>query len=407
MNQTTPQSTPTVAKNTDEASFIDPLIVLAKYKKMILGIIVGVAMITAVISLSMPNIYTATARILPPQQQQSTATTMLGQLGGLTGMVGSTLGIKNPNDLYVGMLSSRVIADDIIARFRLKELYKKSTLEGTRATLRANVNFSSGKDGIISISVDDQEPKRAAAIANTYIDELDKLTQNLAVTEASQRRLFFERQLMRAKDDLANAEIALKTTQQKSGLIQPDEQGKSILGAVSKLRGKITDMEVQLGTMRSFATEDNPEYVRKKTELAGLRAQLSTLEKAQGLNGTDVMASTGNMPEASLEYVRKFRDVKYNETIYELIARQFEAAKLDEAKSALVIQVLDKAVVPENKSKPSRADMVILSALIAGFLSTLLAFILNGIEKNKGDPVSAERMELLLHALKNWSLRSS
>jgi len=304
--------TPVTPSEQDTISLFDLLLVLVKYRKMIIGITVAAALVSVGVALNMPNIYTATARILPPQQGQSSSMAMLGQLGSLAGAAGGALGIKNPNDLYIGMMNSRTLTDNIIARFKLKEAYKQDFLTDARATLQANVNVIAGKDGIIAIDVDDEDPKRAADIANAYVDELYKLTQNLAVTEASQRRLFFEKQLKLAKDELVAAEIAMKKTQEQTGIIKLEGQAEAIIKAVAELRAQIAATEVNLGAMRMFATLDNPDYVRRETELAGLRTQLAAMEKAQGPRSGDVSVSTRKMPEVGLEYVRKLRDVKYS-----------------------------------------------------------------------------------------------
>ncbi len=324
MNQTTEQSTPPAAQNTDEISLIDLLIVLAKHKRLIAKVTLGAAIIALIISFLLSNIYTATSRILPPQQNQSSASALLGQLGPLGGLGGSALGIKNSNDLYIGMLKSRSVADALIKRFDLQKIYDKSTETGARDNLAKYSHISSGKDGIITVSVDDKDPKRAAAIANAYVDELGKLNQTLAVTEASRRRLFFENQLKQAKDDLANAEVALKNIQLQSGLIQLDAQGKAIIDAIAKLRGQIAAKEVELGAMRTFATAQNADYVRTQQELAGLKKQLNKMEGNTGNDSSDegdVLVPTDKVPESGMEYVRKVRDVKYYETIYET-ARQ-------------------------------------------------------------------------------------
>jgi uncharacterized protein involved in exopolysaccharide biosynthesis len=250
------------AGDDDEASLLDFLIVLAKHKKFIAGVTLGAAIVSAAVSLLLPNIYTGTAKVLPPQQSQSTAAMLLGQLGGLAGLAGGSVGIKNPNDLYVGMLKSRTVADNIIGRFDLQRLYDQETMVETRKEFASNSSITTGKDGLINIEFDDEDPKRAAAVANAYVEELDKLTQSLAVTEAAQRRLFFERQLKQAKDDLSNAEVALKVTQEQTGLIKLDDQGRAIIEAVAALRGQISAKEVELRAMRTFTTEHNPDYVR-------------------------------------------------------------------------------------------------------------------------------------------------
>lgn len=379
---------PVQQQDDDEINLLDLLIVLAKHKKMILGLPFAAAVLVAGISLTMPNIYTATTRILPPQQQQSSAAAMLGQLGALAGGAGAALGIKNPNDLYVGMLKSRTVADNLIQQFKLTERFETEKQDDTRKVLETITAISAGKDGIISIEASDEDPKFAADLANAYVSELYKLTQNLAVTEASQRRLFFEKQLKIARNELAGAETAFKQTQEKTGVLELGAQGKAMIEAVGEIRAQIAAKEVQLSAMRTFATEQNPDFVRAQQELAGLRGQLAKLERG----GEAGLVPTGKLPEAGLENIRKLRDVKYYETLYELLAKQYELARVDEAKNASIIQVLDTAVPPDRKSKPKRALMVILTALAVGFMAVLWAFIKEAGEKARRDPEQAQRL---------------
>jgi len=383
-------------KQDDEISLLDLAIVLAKHQKLVLGLPLVAAVVTAIVTLFMPNVYTATARIMPPQQSASTAAAMLNQLGGaLGGLSGGALGIKNPNDLYVGMLESRTVADRLIERFKLKDLFDKDTLVDTRTALAKVTSVSAGKDGLITIEVDDKDPKRAAAISNAYVEELDRLNDSLAVTEASQRRLFFEKQLRQSKDDLASAEIELKKTQEKTGLIKLDDQGKAIIDAVAQLKAQVAAKEVQIGAMKSFATGHNPELVRTQQELTGLREQLRKLERDQPGGEGDILVPTGRVPEVGLEYIRKARDVKYYETLFELLAKQYEVARLDEARNTSLIQVLDKAVPPDKKSKPKRVLIVVTSALVAGLFAVLWAFAWEGRERAYADPLQAQRLHLL------------
>src|SRR5260221_4217325 len=194
-----------VERDDGEVNLLDMLIVLVKHKRLVVGFPVAVAIIAAVVSVLLPSTYTATTKILPPQQNQANAASMLAQLGGLAGVVGGAVGLKSPNELYIGMLKSRTVAHKVISRFSLNVVFKADLLSDTVEKLDRMTRITSGKDGIIAIEVEDLDPKRAAAIANTYVDELYKLTNVLAVTEASQRRLFFERQLENAKEQLAKA----------------------------------------------------------------------------------------------------------------------------------------------------------------------------------------------------------
>ena len=376
----------------DEISLLDLAITLAKHKKLILGVPMIAAIVVAIYSFIIPPTYTADTQMLPPQQQSS-ASAMLSQLGALGGMAG-VAGIKNPNDTYVAMLKSRTIQDNMIKRFKLQAVYKTKTPATTRKALNGATTVKVGKDGIIGISVDDKSPQRAAMLANGYVDELQQLTQVFAVTEASHRRLFYEKQLLQAKQNLGDAEIALKQLQEKTGIIHLDAQAQLGIGTAAGLKGQIAMREVELGAMRTFATGNNPDYIRIQQTLSGLKAQLNKVE-----TGTVVPSK---VPEAGLEYIRKVRDLKYAETIYEMLAKQFEMAKIDEAKESSVIQVLDKAVVPEQKSKPKRTMMVLISALATGFLTILYAFIKEALNNAKKDTQTEAQLQALKNTLR-WN----
>jgi tyrosine-protein kinase Etk/Wzc len=381
----------------DEAgpTALDLLVVVAKHKKMIFGLTVAASIISAILAVLMPNIYTATARLLPPQQNQSAAASALSQLGALTGFSQAGLGVKNPNEIYIGILKSRSVADSLIQRFELQKVYDKITATDTRLALESATQISVSKEGLIGIEVSDKNAKLAAALANAYIEELQKLTQTLALTEASQRRLFFENQLRLSKEALQNAELGLQRTQEKTGVIKLEEQGRTIIETIARLRAQVAAKEVQLAAMRTFATENNPDLVVAQRELAGLRVQLLKLEQNQPHVKGDVLVPTQKVPEVGLEYLRSVRDVKYHETMFELIAKQFEAAKIDEAKNAALIQVLDRAVEPEKKSAPHRRNIVVLSTVIVFFLAVLLAFALEFLLTSLRDDAQRQRIQRL------------
>jgi uncharacterized protein involved in exopolysaccharide biosynthesis len=385
----------------DEVSLLDLLIVLAKHKRIVLGVPFGAAIGATVISLILPNFYTGTARILPPQQSASAASALLNQLGGtwggLAGAAGATLGIKNPSDLYVGMLKSRTVADDLIARFELGKVYGEDRLSDARQRLERETTIAGGRDGIITVEVDDRDPKRAAELANAYVDELMKLTKVLAVTEASQRRLFFEQQLLQAKDNLVGAEVAARQGLQKGGLAQVDAQGRSIIEVTARLRAQISAKEVQLGAMRTFAAEGNPELQRTQEELGALRRELARVEGSSPISSFGKGEAAGG---SGLDNLGRLRDVKYYEFLYELLAKQFELAKIDEAKDATVIQVLDKAIEPDRKSRPKRSLIVALSAVAAALVSVLWAFVQETIEAANRDPRQSERLTRLKEYLR-------
>jgi len=375
-------------------NLLDLLLVLARNKRQLIGIPFLVAVVVAGLSLLMDNVYTATARILPPQQSSSSTLAMLAQLGGPAALLGSAATARN-TDLYAGMLKGHTIADRLIERFKLPERYGKKTVVDTRTQLAAQTTITAGRDGIISISVDDKDPAFAAQAANAYVEELQALVHNLAISEAAQRRLFFEQQLATARKQLAEAELAMKKTQEDTGLIRLDEQGRAIIEAIARLRGEIAAREVELAAARTYATESNPQLQVIRQQIAGLRSELAKLERSTGSSSNDVIIPTGRVPEAGLEYMRRFRDLKYNETIYEVLAKQYEVARLDEAKEAAIVQFVDKAVPPDRKSKPYRSLIVLAMAFIAGVLTLLWVLVREVMGRARRDPETDEKLRTL------------
>ncbi len=388
----------------EKTHFPEPLILLAKGKSFIFKF-VGIAVVLSTITVFLlPKTYTANAKIMPPQQNQSmgsmAALSQLGQqLGPLAAFAGKDLGLRNPSDLYVAVLHSRTVADNLIDRFSLMSVYNKRLRVDARRRLEALTEISSAKEGVISISVDDRDPRRAADLANGYVDELEKLAKTLAVTEAGKRRIFFEREVKMASDDLANAEMALKQTQEKTGIIQLNSQSAAMIGSLISLRAQVAAQEVQVQAIRSFATGENPDLVRAEQELSALRDQLKRAEGGQGKRSFgDVPIE--NVPTAGLEYVRKYRDVKYREALYELLVKQYEAAKIDEARDSLIVQQLDKAVIPERKSWPLRAAIVVSVTFLALLIAILIVSLRESLERAKEDPQFAARLQLFQYYLR-------
>jgi len=384
------QKSAEAAHDDEQVSLLEHLIVLAKHKALVLGLPAAAAAISAAVALLLPSYYTGVTKILPPQQTQATSS-VLAQLGNLAGLAGAAAasGLKNPNDLYVGMLKSRTVADNLIQRFDLNKLYDEKYQSLTRKRLEKESTITAGRDGIITIQVDDKDPKRAAALANGYVEELFKLTKVLAVTEASQRRLFFERQLEQAKDSLAKSEASTRQALQKGGLVLVEGQGRVMAETSARLRAEITVKEIQIGAMRTFASDQNPELQRTQQQVEVLKRELARIEGPSGAGSS--------RPEETnvkgIENLRLLREMRYNEVTYELLAKQYEIAKIDEAKDSAVIQVMDRAIEPDRKSKPLRFQIVLLSTLVAGLLAVPGAFLLEASRKNNSR--SAERWETL------------
>jgi tyrosine-protein kinase Etk/Wzc len=293
------------------------------------------------------------------------------------------------------MLQSRSVAESIVNRFRLDEVYEEPLMVDAVKALNDATKFTVTKEGVISVEVDDRDPVRAAQIANAYVQELLNLTKRLAVSEAARRRAFFEGQLRQAKEDLTGSEAELKRVQEKTGLILPEGQARATIQSVAMIQAEIASKEVQLSAMRSFATAENPDLIRVQQEIAALRRHLASLQRSQNQGQGDIQVATKDAPAAALEYARAFRDLKYHEAMYEFLAKQFEAAKIDESKDAPLVQVLDRAVPPERKSKPKRRNLILAAGAAGVFLGCLVVMILELLRRWSMDPeVSTRWMRL-------------
>jgi uncharacterized protein involved in exopolysaccharide biosynthesis len=359
-----------------ELDLIDVITVLLVHKRLLVVATLVAAAVSLAASLLIPNKYHGVATLLPPQEDSSVATAILGSIVNPTSVAGgglaTALGLKNSNDLYVGLLKSRTVADRLIERFKLQEVYGQETLVETREDLEEHTSINAGQDGLIRIEFEDVEPGRAADVANAYVEELEALTARTAISEASRRRLYFERKVEETKTALANSDAELKRVQERTGLIKLDEQARAIFATVATLKAQILAKEVELHAIGSFATRTNPEYIRVQAELTGLRKQLVGLERSNALGSGDILIPIEKVPAVGQEYLEKWRDVKYNETVYELLARQLEIAKIDEGKNSTLIQLVDRAIPPDKKSAPRRGLIVAISSVLVLLLCTVV-----------------------------------
>ena len=371
----------------DEIDLAELFRALSRRRRLILGITAASAAVALVVSLLLPVYYKAETRILPPQEKGSNlASQLLGQAGGLIAMAGGAAGGKSQGQLFVAMTKSRTVLDRMVDRFDLMKLYKGKYREDARKNLVGVLKvMEDRKSGIISLSVEDRDPKRAADMANAFVEELKSLQGGLAISEAGQRRMFFEDQLRQTKDSLARAEEEVKGFQQRTGAFQVDAQAKAIIEGIANLRARIAVKEVEAKVLRSFATAQNPDLQRTEEEVRALRIELEKVEAGKG-RGFDPLMSSERVPAIGMEYLRKLRQLKYNETLYELLVKQFELAKLDEARDAVVIQVIDRAVPPERKSRPHRAQIVLLATVTMLFLSVFIVLLLEHPWEKSGKP---------------------
>ena len=370
---------PSLPQPPRHVGLIDYVQVIAKWRRMILSVTLAAALISLFYSLCLPNIYTAKTMILPAPDDKGIMSAMLGQLGGVASLAGAAIGGPTTVDLYVSMLKSEAVKDPIIDRFKLIELYHDKDRTDTYKTLDKRAVVDGGKkDGIITITVDDKDPKRAAALANAYVEELGNLAIRLNVTGAGQNGTFLNERLAKARTDLIRAEENLRDFQARNKAVQVTAQAEASIKGIAELKAQVAAKEVQLAGYRRQFTDKSQEVKTLTTSVSNLRAQLANLE---GGGGNSAVPSVGSVPAIGQQYVRLMREFKIQESLVELLTKQYEMAKFSEAKDVSPFQVILKAKVPEKKSKPARVSMVLTVILAALFSSLFLALVLENFSR--------------------------
>ena len=367
---------PAIATSQAYTVSLPPIIRVALKRKKLIGIVaLAVIALALAAALSLPRRYMATTVILPPQQSGSAGAAMMAQLSSLSAMAGAgALGIKNPNDLQVALLKSRSVEDAMAARFHLQALYRTKYASSARKRWEKKTFIEDGlKDGLIRLSVTDSDPQRAAELANGWVEEYQRFSATLAVSEASRRRLFFERQVADARENLARAEEEMKQTEQRTGVIELDGQAHAMIASAAMLRAQVAAKQVEIQAMRQFAADGNPDLERARQELSGLEGQLASMDVAKDRHSGDLVAPTGMVAQAGLDYARALREVKYREAVVNLLMHLYEMAQVDEAQKGSQAQVVDAAVVPDRPNSQFRIWIVLAGLLLALPLALLTA----------------------------------
>jgi tyrosine-protein kinase Etk/Wzc len=387
-----------------KVSIIEVLTQLAR-RKLFIAKVTGAAVLAGgILSFLLPVRYTAITTIMPPQQTPSSAALLMNQLtssgtGALAAATGMGLGIRTaPNDIYLGLLKSRPIADAIIQKFNLVVVYRSRDMTAARKKLENNTQIGTENSGFISVSVTDRDRNRSADLANCYTEQLRVLTKTLAVTEASQRRLFYESQLKEAKEALVAAEMNFQQIQQNKGMVQLDAQAKAMIEGLAALRAKAAAQEVEVQALRSYSTDRNPDVQMAERELSSLRTEIAHMEQSSHSSGfTDL--GMKDVPGAALGYLTAQHEVLYRQTLFDLLIKQYDAAKLDEAKEAAVIQVVEPAIPPDHKSSPKRMLILLLTTIGGFFASCFLAMIQWWKELSDSEPEFSRQLRELKSAL--------
>ena len=392
LNQT---ANTTIEAEDDEISLIDLAIALGEEKKTLFMVPAITTTLAIVVSLLMTPIFTAKTVMMPPQQQQIGAASALASLGALAGLAGGAAGIKSPDEMYIAFMQSETLQNAVIKRLNLQERYEAKTMTDARNAIKGAVKISADKkSGLIMVEADDKDPEFAAKLANTYVEELRTLMGRLAVTDAQQRRVFFEQAIAKTQAELAEAEANFRSAKEKSGMQVTAVIAETSVKAGAEMRAQIAGKEVQLAAMSNFATPQNPELQRLAGELAALRSQLKKLEQGSG----------GDEKSSPLQQlaVQSYRDIKAREAMMGVLVAQYESARVEEAKEGPLIQQIDMAVTPERKSKPKRAMIVLLAAFAGLFLGMLTAFIRRALRKAVQSDNGGAKLALLKQA---WNLK--
>lgn len=370
------------------------------FRKWLIARVTGAATLVGLILCSaLPVRYTAVTKIMPPKQTQSTTTFLSSQVAGMgaLGDAAGGLGLKDPNAIYIGLLRSRLVTDTIIERFGLMKAYHSKDMTAARKKLDENTEVVSEKSTLISVSVTDKDKKRAAAMANTYTEQLRVLTKTISVTEASRRRLFFEDQLKSQKEVLIGAESAFQELQQDKGLVHLEAQSGVLIEGLANLRANIAAKQVELQAIRSYSTDRNPDVLLAERELSTMQSEAAQMEHHNSPAGFSEMGLK-DVPKAGLDYIRASRELQYQQAFFDLLLRQYEAARLDEAKEAAVIQVVEPAIEPDRKSAPKRMAIVMVLTVFGFFSGCLFARFRDWIESAQADPERAPELRNLKEA---------
>ena len=392
---------------TGGVSLMDILIVMAKHKRLIALATLIASCAGVLIAFLISARYTATVVLLPPQRESTSSMLMsqLSSMGNMASAAANDLGLKNPNDMYVALLKIEPVEQAMVQEFGLKAEYRSRTFIDARKAFEKHVDILNGsKDGLIRIAVTDTNPRRAAAMANAYVANFQSFSQKAAISEASQRRVFFAQQLVEAKDNLDNAEVDLKKAEQAKGLVQLGGQSMALIQSTASLRAQIAAKQVEIRTMRSYAGHRNADLLLAQQQLAGWQAELGRVTGKSSGGGDGLMLSGDQMPGVQLLYAKKVRDVKYYETIFDLLAKQFEMAKLDEAREGSRVQVMAAATVPDERSGPPRL-LIIIGFILGGFLlASLYTVFVEGFRDLRKDPQHWAQVDELVRQFRRGSV---
>lgn len=338
------------------------------YTSALAGLLLGV-----LLAVVWPQWYATKAVFLPPRSSDMVIPSLSGVGGGAGAAAGASLLLgQDPSDMYLGMLASVSVADDVIDHLGLMKIYHAKKKTDARNRLESQSKFKVDKNSLISVEVTSSDPKLAARIANAYLDALYRLNGSMVASASAHRRAFYEEQMVSQKQDLDASEVALKQAEEQTGIVLPEGAAQAGLRTIVDLQAAIGSAEATLSGMRMGATDDNPQVVQARAELDALRSQLARqLENSAKQKTRTGLASSAALPGLTLELLRKMRDVKLNETLYDTLTQQYERARIESLDPGPQFQVVDRALVPERKAGPPR-KLIALGGMLLGALIGLV-----------------------------------
>jgi tyrosine-protein kinase Etk/Wzc len=394
-----------IQENTEpEINLIDLLIALGHEKLTLIVVTLLAALTGVVVSLNTAPTYVSRASIMPSQQSGSSGGGLasLGSLAGLAGLGGLSniaSGIKSSDEMYIALMRSQSVQSALIDQLKLKELYGAKNTEAARQALTLNVTIlADKKSGLILIDAQDKDPEFAAQLANAHVKELNVILSRLAVTEAQQRRAYYEQQIVKSQAKIPQLEQEYKDAQKSSGV-----EVASLLSEAATLPGQIAAKELQLQVLSRFATVQNPELKRLAAEISALRAQMAKYE----LSKTKTQISESSQPSQEsqntrISFIQKatqsYNTLKIQEALLDGYVRQLELAKVDEAKEGPAVQVVDEAKAPEMRAKPERKKMVVAYTVTGLIIAFVLAVLRAFMRNVKSTPEGQQRLSQLKRA---------
>ena len=399
-----------------KAGVWDIIAVVVKWRRLLILNFIAAAIITFIIASFLPKWYSSSAALFPPDQESGglgLASSLLGSgLGSLLG--GSNLSLPtfaSMSDVYAAVLRSRIVAEGVIDTNGLMDVYNVKSRELALKILGSHTTVLVQPEGIITVACEDKDPKLAARLVQSYIDELHRVNTDVRESRASATREFVERRLAQNQIDLAAAEEDFKAFQMKNKTISLDEQVKALIGTLAELKSQLVLAEIELGVLKRSFLPTHTEVKQQEAKIEEIQKQIKILEQGNPGVAQDNPLSIpfAEAPDLGLQLARLTRRLKIQETLYELLTQQYEQAKIQEKRDTPTIQVLDPPQVPERKSKPKRATMALMAGMLSLLMTVFGVFGKEFIDRNKqADTEAYRRLENILGSLREdfYQLRS-